>query len=260
MGRPGARLGDKTGHGGNIVQVKYQDVLIGGLPAATILDAHVCPLADPGPHTGGPVNQGSKSVLIHGFPAARIGDLATCSGPTDVVSSGCMTVLIGGGGGAGGSGGGGGEPGSQDEQESEPVQVRFRLLAGDSAMRGASCRLRINDRETSLSPDGDGYIQMEVPTDAESGIMTIEQEDGSTVELAMTFGTLKPLSADSDDTWANKEAALQRLSMLGFLERSHSEHLEVALKDFQLYKGMEPTGELDSDTCDALNSYTEEAG
>jgi hypothetical protein len=169
-------------------------------------------------------------------------------------------VLIGSGGGAGGAGGGGDDAAAGEQAGSEPVQVRYRLLAGDSALRGASCTLRINDRETSLSPDGDGYIQMEVPTDAESGYLVIEQEDGDTIELAMTFGTLKPLSAGSDDTWANREAALQRLSMLGFLERSHSEHLEVAIKDFQLYKGMEPTGELDSETCDALNSYSEEVG
>src|SRR3989304_4339668 len=70
MGKPAARLGDPTVHGGSIVV-------------------------------------GCPTVLIGGMPAARMGDMATCAGPPDSIAMGCPTVLIGEAGGSGGGGGGG---------------------------------------------------------------------------------------------------------------------------------------------------------
>jgi uncharacterized Zn-binding protein involved in type VI secretion len=115
MGKPAARLGDMTAHGGAIV-VGFPTVLIGGMPAARLGDMHVCPMfTGYVPHVGGPVAVGSAGVLIGNMPAARMGDLCVCVGPPDSIVAGCPTVLIGetcaggGGGGAGaGAGGGGG--------------------------------------------------------------------------------------------------------------------------------------------------------
>jgi uncharacterized Zn-binding protein involved in type VI secretion len=111
MGKPAARIGDMTMHGGSIV-VGCPTVLIGGMPAARLGDMHVCPMMTPGtppiPHVGGPVSLGSTGVLIGGQPAARMGDMCVCVGPPDSVALGCMTVLIGEAGGGGGGGGGGG--------------------------------------------------------------------------------------------------------------------------------------------------------
>jgi uncharacterized Zn-binding protein involved in type VI secretion len=76
MGKPAARLGDSTAHGGTIM-VGFPMVLIGGMPAARMGDMHVCPMVTPGtppiPHVGGPVLLGSPMVLIGGMPAARMG-------------------------------------------------------------------------------------------------------------------------------------------------------------------------------------------
>jgi uncharacterized Zn-binding protein involved in type VI secretion len=109
MGKPAARMGDTTAHGGTVV-IGFPMVLIGGLPAARISDMHVCPMVTPGvppiPHVGGPISLGSMMVLIGGLPAARMGDMAVCVGPPDTIAMGCMTVLIGEGGGGGGAGGG----------------------------------------------------------------------------------------------------------------------------------------------------------
>ena len=110
MGKPAARLGDSTAHGG-VITVGCPTVLIGGAPAARVGDMHVCPMLNPGtpppPHVGGPISLGSAGVMIGGMPAARMGDMATCSGPPDSIIMGCPTVLIGETGG-GSSGGGGG--------------------------------------------------------------------------------------------------------------------------------------------------------
>ncbi|HOZ08825.1 MAG TPA: PAAR domain-containing protein, partial [candidate division Zixibacteria bacterium] len=47
MGKPAARMGDMTVHGGAIV-VGEPTVLIGGLPAARVGDMHTCPMVNPG--------------------------------------------------------------------------------------------------------------------------------------------------------------------------------------------------------------------
>ena len=112
MGKPAARIGDMTSHGGSIV-VGQPNVLIGGMPAARATDMHSCPMVNgPQPHVGGPITMGSPGVLIGGMPAARQGDMATCAGPPDTIVMGCPTVLIGavspGSAGAAGTAGGGG--------------------------------------------------------------------------------------------------------------------------------------------------------
>jgi uncharacterized Zn-binding protein involved in type VI secretion len=113
MGKPAARMGDMTMHGGSIV-LGIPTVLIGGMPAARLGDMHVCPMMTPGvppiPHVGGPVTLGSTGVLIGGMPAARMGDMLVCVGPPDTVAMGCMTVLIGEASPGGGGGGGAGAP------------------------------------------------------------------------------------------------------------------------------------------------------
>ena len=96
--KPAARLGDMTSHGGSII-TGCSTVLIGGKPAARVGDRHVCPMVDYlTPHVGGPILMGTPTVLIGGMPAARAGDLAQCTGPPDIITVGCPTVLIGLGG------------------------------------------------------------------------------------------------------------------------------------------------------------------
>ena len=97
MGRPAARMGDMTAHGG-VITLGLPTVLIGGQPAARVGDMHTCPLVSGlVPHVGGPIlPPGAVTVLIGGQPAARIGDMATCVGPPDtIIPPGCPTVLIG---------------------------------------------------------------------------------------------------------------------------------------------------------------------
>lgn len=117
MGKPAARSGDMTAHGGAIV-MGFPTVLIGGKPAARLGDMHVCPMfTGYVPHVGGMVAVGSAGVLIGNMPASRMGDLCICVGPPDSIAAGCPTVLIGetipagagGGAGAGTVGGGGGK-------------------------------------------------------------------------------------------------------------------------------------------------------
>jgi len=94
MGKPAARIGDLTVHGGAIT-TGAPNVLIGGVPAARMTDLHTCPMCSPTPHVGGPIMLGSTSVLIGGQPAARMGDTCQCAGPMDMIAVGYPSVLIG---------------------------------------------------------------------------------------------------------------------------------------------------------------------
>jgi uncharacterized Zn-binding protein involved in type VI secretion len=96
-GKPAARMGDMTAHGGSIV-VGVPTVLVGNKPAAVVGQRmHTCPMVTGVvPHVGGPVlPPGSTTVLIGNMPAARMGDQATCTGPPDTIAQGEPTVLIG---------------------------------------------------------------------------------------------------------------------------------------------------------------------
>lgn len=142
-GKPAARVGDMTAHGGSIVGPGAPTVMIGGMPAAVVGDMHVCPMVTPGvppvPHVGGPVlPPGVPTVLIMGKPAVCVGDMATCTGPPDtILPPGCPTVMIGSGGGGGGAGspgsGGGGAKAKAAEskvEEGHYLDVKFADKAG----------------------------------------------------------------------------------------------------------------------------------
>lgn len=76
---PAARATDLTAHGG-IVTGGDPTVLIGGLPAARLVDPHTCPLLTEAgaPHVGGVITRASTSVLIGGQFAARMLDSCDC--------------------------------------------------------------------------------------------------------------------------------------------------------------------------------------
>lgn len=66
--------------------------------AARVGDMHTCPaVAGVVPHVGGPVlPPGVGNVLVGGLPAATVGGTCGCVGPPDTIVSGSATVLMGG--------------------------------------------------------------------------------------------------------------------------------------------------------------------
>ncbi len=125
MGKPAARMGDMTVHGG-VIMTGFPTVMIGKKPAARVGDMHVCPMLNPGvpppPHVGMAIlPPGVPTVLIGKQPAACVGDMVACAGPPDSIAPpGCPTVFIGMGGG-GGAGAGFGMGGSASGSTSAPV-------------------------------------------------------------------------------------------------------------------------------------------
>jgi uncharacterized Zn-binding protein involved in type VI secretion len=80
--QPAARKGDPTIHLG-IIEEGSPNVTIGGMPAARLLDKHLCPL-----HGPGPITSSSMTVYINGMGAARVLDQCTCMMPSTAAGEG----------------------------------------------------------------------------------------------------------------------------------------------------------------------------
>ncbi|OPY69812.1 MAG: PAAR motif protein [Syntrophorhabdaceae bacterium PtaU1.Bin034] len=90
---PAARVGDTSNHGGTITGPGIATVMIGGKPAATATDLHVCSLPPNGHQpTSSAFPAGSTTVLIGGKPALRVGDACICGASAAI---GEPTVMIG---------------------------------------------------------------------------------------------------------------------------------------------------------------------
>ena len=72
MSGPVIRVGDKTSHGGEVVEgAPHSDS--GGIPIARLGDKITCPL-----HGSGTIASGDLSMIVDGKPAARNGDTTSC--------------------------------------------------------------------------------------------------------------------------------------------------------------------------------------
>ncbi|MFZ6648936.1 PAAR domain-containing protein [Undibacterium sp. TJN25] len=89
MAKPFIRLGDKTTHGGLVIEASTQSDS-GGTPIARVGDKVTCPL--PG-HAVTVIVSGDPTVIIDGKPAARHGDLTACG--ATLIASQQTTVDLG---------------------------------------------------------------------------------------------------------------------------------------------------------------------
>ncbi len=208
MGKPAARLGDPTAHGG-VITVGFPTVLIGGMPAARLGDMHVCPMfTGYVPHVGGPISLGSTGVLIGNMPAARMGDMAVCVGPPSSIIMGCPTVLIGevsAGGGGGGAGAGAGGGGGGDVSAVNAALVSAMIAEPEEPQEGEDHYLYATFADTG------GYQVANVH-------YTLSKPDGSESDGTL-FGSIKKshvaagsysakLSAITVARWSKKETSV----------------------------------------------------
>ncbi len=75
MGRPFILIGDKTSHGGTVVQGSPQST-VDGKPIARVGDKVTCPKRGHGGTTV--IVSGDPTCIIDGQPAARHGDKTAC--------------------------------------------------------------------------------------------------------------------------------------------------------------------------------------
>ena len=92
MGKPFILIGDKTSHGGVVVQGSPVST-VDGKPLARVGDQVTCPRRGHGGTTV--IVSGDPTMIIDGMPAARHGDKCAC-GATLIASQVVSTTLEGG--------------------------------------------------------------------------------------------------------------------------------------------------------------------
>ena len=124
-----------------------------------------------------------------------------------------------------------------------PVKFRIRMLHLGKPRKFEDFRLEIDGRIKKGKTDGDGWIEIPIPPDAQQGRLIMGDE-----EYQLDMGHLDP--ADSI------KGAQQRLRNLGYyggpIDGQESDLTTGALALFQREQGLETTGKLDSATQDAL--------
>lgn len=75
MSRQVIRLGDKTSHGGNVVQISAPHYTVGGIPVAREGDLCSCPKKG---HDHCVIASGNPNFIVEGKKVAYDGDVTSC--------------------------------------------------------------------------------------------------------------------------------------------------------------------------------------
>ena len=86
MGKAFIVLGDKTSHGGTVIQASAQS-FTGGIAIARVGDKVTCPIQGHGTNA---IASGDPTCIIDGAPVARAGDTTAC-GATLIASQSATT-------------------------------------------------------------------------------------------------------------------------------------------------------------------------
>ena len=86
MGQPFIVLGDKTSHGGTVIQASGQ-TSTGNVAVARVGDQVTCPIKNHGTNA---IVSGDATLIIDGAPVARAGDKTACGAV--LIPSQCVTT------------------------------------------------------------------------------------------------------------------------------------------------------------------------
>ena len=126
-----------------------------------------------------------------------------------------------------------------------PEKFKLQLLIGGEPRVGEEYELEIEDLKFSGKTDGQGRISQSIPPNAKKGRLLLAK--GAEV-YQLQIGNLNPSGEIT--------GAQGRLWNLGFyfgaIDGKMSDELEEAILEFQFSRNIEPDGELNSATKDAL--------
>ena len=119
------------------------------------------------------------------------------------------------------------------KMDGEPTHIKIRLLIDDQPRAGVSYQLIVNGKTIKGSTDGGGYLQADIPPDAQTGILIVGE--GTTQEVhELGLGSLDPIETDS--------GVRGRLEAMGY---QVDEDLAPAVRAFQFKENLEVTGVID---------------
>jgi hypothetical protein len=124
----------------------------------------------------------------------------------------------------------------------QPAHIKIRLLLDDQPRANVSYQLQIAGKTMKGSTDGSGYLEQDIPPDAQTGVLTVTE--GTVCDIyQLGFGTLDPI--DTDD------GVRERLESLGY---DADTDLAAAVSGFQFKHGMQTTGVIDDTLRTSLQS------
>lgn len=133
-----------------------------------------------------------------------------------------------------------------------PVDIQFQARRRDgSPFADKRYVLRVGKRRYEGRTDDQGMLRQFVSPAAKTGLLTIWLEEAGypkTYERVLNIGSLQPI-----ENIAGVQARLKNLNYYrGALDGQPSETLEKAVAAFQRRVGLDATGQMNSDTRDAL--------
>jgi len=128
-----------------------------------------------------------------------------------------------------------------------PNKVRLHFEEEGEPLAGLPWRATVEGRTSSGTTDGEGGIELTLPFGALECQIVLGTGEGER-HFALRLGHLDP--------WNSYSGAQSRLRNLGFLhgpcEGRPAEETAGAIREFQMFRSLEPTGEFDEPTCEEL--------
>jgi len=163
MARAWVRLGDKTSHGGTVIQASAY-TYSGGIQVARVGDLVKCPKKG---HGTCPIVSGDNTLIVDGKPVARHGDKTSCgaslissqhNSTADQLTSAATEAVTGGEQ----------ELSFEDffspyEEEAEELFSAYILVKDKlgNLLANRSVTVMIDGQKTPMQTDGDGAIKLE---------------------------------------------------------------------------------------------------
>lgn len=97
-----------------------------------------------------------------------------------------------------------------------PAKIKIRVMVDDEPVADTPCVLIIDGRSTSLTTDGDGFVEIEISPGARRGELRVQRQNRTTI-YHLNLGGLPPL--DTED------GVRDRLGGLGYATSTDEEFL-----------------------------------
>jgi hypothetical protein len=141
-----------------------------------------------------------------------------------------------------------GEPTNQVHKfrcKNTPEKLKIQLLKEEKPRAGEPYELEIDDLKFSGQTDGQGRLEQSIPPNAKKGQLILD--NGNEI-YRLLLGNLNP-----SDEITGVQGRLRNLGFyFGPLDGKISDELEHALQEFQITRDIEPDGELNPATMNAL--------
>ncbi len=126
-----------------------------------------------------------------------------------------------------------------------PEKFKLQLLIEEEPRANEEYELEIEDLKFEGKTDSEGRIQQSIPPNAKRGKLTLKKDE---TVFELKLGNLNP-----SDEITGAQGRLRNLGLyFGAIDGQMSDDLEQAIQEFQIIKNLEPDGELNEETKDAL--------